>query len=737
MSLWNPFAFTPTGQAMAPVAPPALRVMGEPATAVQLAHAQDAFYRFCASSRLSAVPNPTEIGALPDGSRYRIVVVGPLATMEVWPVGGGADVVMMHGVLREVAEHVRTTSGKTVRVLEEFKANGETTYSEVTGFFAKPNYEYLSTPMWLTFAKYDLSGPAAVLAQFGRGAVAAYNTYLGAKGMDSRSIGDGVVIAENAAGEKLFACYSIQAGNLKIVEMKGANIRIKGGLPTEISSLFGAAPLPPLDSEWVAAPIAISYETIRAASGFPSITLWSGLEFPKVASTGNGTEAYFIVAYSEFIDSGGIIYKSRLMKITFSLLPTGKFSAVVSAVGAHGNYDAWFATEDQIPDGGTWNAPFAVTHEAGALTLFTMESVFDSYPRPGTTKKKLLARRTLKWPRGEAHIHLAQTFSVAYTTAWRKATAVLEDTKTVTRETFPGYTATTTSQKWVLYRSAYCSSAVQADDRHFGSVVGLNREGTYYVTKSTWRGHRYSVSGTYSNSMPAFVEEWIGVSGSETLYGDTWDISAEVLRLATEMNVDDSGEVLFSDAKRMLYLGLSGGEATGPLPNTSFTEPVLPDIHLQYPNDRSFAIASLLLSSYASIAVNGWNVAGSGEKEVVDEKAEFNSAKLHANGQVHSIPAMSIMSLYETPTTILELEKQMSFAMVGPLGAIDDYRGGQMSVDLSQVGGPQVLLAFQAYSAVLGAQRTWKSTWGSLVSGTDDSNYTKTLSGKFVGVLQP
>ena len=90
MSIWNPFAFTPTGQAMAPVAPPALRVIGGQATAQQLEHAQDAFYRFCASARLSAVPNPTEIGALPDGTRYRIVKVGPQTTMEIWPGGGGA-----------------------------------------------------------------------------------------------------------------------------------------------------------------------------------------------------------------------------------------------------------------------------------------------------------------------------------------------------------------------------------------------------------------------------------------------------------------------------------------------------------------------------------------------------------------------------------------------------------------------------------------------------------------------
>ena len=38
MSLWNPYAFTPTGRAMAPVAPPALRVIDGQATAQQLAH---------------------------------------------------------------------------------------------------------------------------------------------------------------------------------------------------------------------------------------------------------------------------------------------------------------------------------------------------------------------------------------------------------------------------------------------------------------------------------------------------------------------------------------------------------------------------------------------------------------------------------------------------------------------------------------------------------------------------
>lgn len=90
MSLWNPYAFSVTGQAMTPPSPPALRVLEGQATAQQLAMAQHAFAQFCTHTRLSAVPNPTEQGRLPDGTPYRIVVVGPQATMEIRPVSDGS-----------------------------------------------------------------------------------------------------------------------------------------------------------------------------------------------------------------------------------------------------------------------------------------------------------------------------------------------------------------------------------------------------------------------------------------------------------------------------------------------------------------------------------------------------------------------------------------------------------------------------------------------------------------------
>ena len=103
MSLWNPYAFTPTGQPVAPAAPPALRVIGGEATAQQLAMAQQAFVQFSMHSRLSSVPNPVEAGRLPDGTPYKIIDVAGARTMMVWPENGlrarpGGVVVFYKGV---------------------------------------------------------------------------------------------------------------------------------------------------------------------------------------------------------------------------------------------------------------------------------------------------------------------------------------------------------------------------------------------------------------------------------------------------------------------------------------------------------------------------------------------------------------------------------------------------------------------------------------------------------------
>lgn len=97
MSLWNPYAFSSTGQPEPQVSPAALRVIGAAATPQQKAWAQGAFHQFCSRARLSMVPNPTEQGFLADGTRYRITVVGPQATMEIWPLGADSET-RRHGI---------------------------------------------------------------------------------------------------------------------------------------------------------------------------------------------------------------------------------------------------------------------------------------------------------------------------------------------------------------------------------------------------------------------------------------------------------------------------------------------------------------------------------------------------------------------------------------------------------------------------------------------------------------
>lgn len=100
MSLWNPYAFTPTGQPVAPVAPPALRVIGGPATAQQMKMAQHAFAQFCMNSRLSSVPNPVEDWRLTDGTPYKIIDVAGVRTMMMWPTQ--ANIKPFSGIVFEV-----------------------------------------------------------------------------------------------------------------------------------------------------------------------------------------------------------------------------------------------------------------------------------------------------------------------------------------------------------------------------------------------------------------------------------------------------------------------------------------------------------------------------------------------------------------------------------------------------------------------------------------------------------
>lgn len=100
--LWNPYAFSPTGEAVPVGAPSALRIMNGQATSAQLMTAQTMFANFCMHSRLSTVPNATEQGRFTDGSTYRIVTIGGATIMELYPATTGTQTKnVFSGILME------------------------------------------------------------------------------------------------------------------------------------------------------------------------------------------------------------------------------------------------------------------------------------------------------------------------------------------------------------------------------------------------------------------------------------------------------------------------------------------------------------------------------------------------------------------------------------------------------------------------------------------------------------
>jgi len=89
MSVWNPNAFTAHGEGVGAVVPSGLRVRGGvAASTAQMRAAQTVFANYCNLQRVSAGPNPQQLGSLPDGTPYRITTVGNTTNMEIWPVGG-------------------------------------------------------------------------------------------------------------------------------------------------------------------------------------------------------------------------------------------------------------------------------------------------------------------------------------------------------------------------------------------------------------------------------------------------------------------------------------------------------------------------------------------------------------------------------------------------------------------------------------------------------------------------
>lgn len=166
MSVWNPNAFTAHGEGVGAVVPPGLRVRGGgEASSAQMRAAQTVFANYCDLQRVSAGPNPQQLGNLPDGTPYRITTVGNTTNMEVWPTGsseqpdrGGIGIVLVDLEGQPIPGHIHRDGFSPQPYLltpgiqkDRQTSTGEWQVRKVDGFQGgKVVQRYKRTNMYLT-----------------------------------------------------------------------------------------------------------------------------------------------------------------------------------------------------------------------------------------------------------------------------------------------------------------------------------------------------------------------------------------------------------------------------------------------------------------------------------------------------------------------------------------------------------------------------------------------------------
>lgn len=757
--IWNPYVFTPLGNPIVGEAPPTLRVMGGmQATAQQLSYAQQRFTQFVMQARLSVVPNPTEAGRLPDGTQYRIVKVGPQTTMEIWPAGALPDTSdIANGLLRRIDG--RVVDGKLL--LHEFRENGKS-YIDTYAFTAKVNgVEELSQFMWNVFSPLNLSGPAAILCQFGRGASKAYTQALATRGdaTHSRSVGLGVVvlpITTDGTTKKAVFFYRVQDGRL--VAVRGevlSRSALKAKIPDEIMGIFGGAPLPPSEQQWSMAATVLNTTMFSQAAGSDhSVSGFGGQgRFPVVASTGDGTEAHFVWQDFEHVPHGTLYYAAAL-KIDFSIQSSSLVGAVSTIVG-RGIYNA-LITKAGIPDPGVvWSGPLCVTHVAGALTIFTRKHEFDRYDRGnGTGYEKFTQKITESWGSGSDksvityQVDEYESFSASQT-GTRTLAHVDSYTVVYTDEDMglppgTGYEFTFKSERYQYTEQGSGTITYKTKELNgLGEIRMYGREGVFQV----FRGERSSTTATASANIASQFyfttgpePGWVLVQTIHKYPSHTEDSGYHPLDTGA-FSRDFSDTAAPATAENLFkYIGTSEWGRSHidgiPLGHVNLNTPNM----TRTPLERAASILGFLALHEGS--------SGDYTYDVRPAEGKALSSNMHMYGITRSIPAMEILEKFETDERIEQIKESSRFGFDSPISFINqlpvafEERGVAEYFSLSQLGGRQALYTV-ASTATKGGRyaERYDMSWGSLVDNQYDREYPSLSAVAsqtfFVGVLQP
>ena len=750
--IWNHYTFTPLGNPIVGEAPPVLRVMGGmQATAQQLSYAQQRFTQFVMQARLSTVPNPTEAGRLPDGTQYRIVKVGPQSTMEIWPAGALPDIAIANGLLRRIEG--RTVGGKLL--LHEFRENRKS-YIDTYAFTAKVNgVEQLSQRMWDAFSPLNLSGPAAILCQFGRGASKAYTQAFSTRSdaTHSRSVGLGVVVLPiTTDGTTKKAVFFYRVRDVRLVAVRGevlSRSALKAKIPDEIMGIFGGAPLPPSEQQWSMATTVLNTAMFSQAAGIDHSTAGFGGQgqFPTIASTGDGAEAHFVWRGGEGVPHGTLYY-SAVLKVSFSA-ESGILGGELSTVVGRGIYGASI-TKAGIPDPGVvWSAPLYVTHVAGALTIFTRKHEFDRYDRGnGTGYEKFVQKITESWGSGSDksvityQVDEHESFSGSQTGA---RTLAKDGERT---NVYVGDDDVTYTYKYERYRvTEQGSGSITYKTKKLeglGEIRTYNREGVFQVFRGERSEHTVSVSASLSSSF-LYTElgaEWILVQVIST-YHNGYTVDTGYSPKDTDaFFVDYSDTAAPATAENLFkYMG-SYQWGSNHLDNGLFLNHIgfrPPDMTLP-PVTRAAVILGFVVLNEDST--------GSYTYDVNPTVGKVLSSDMHMYGITRSIPAMAILEKFEDAERIETIKKSPRFGFDNPISFINQLHvaiqasGIREYFSLSQLGGRQALYTVSSTATKGGryAER-YDMSWGSLVDNEYDREYPNLSAVAsqtfFVGVLQP
>lgn len=733
---WNPYALDFQGNRSVGQVPVKVVVYGPELTAVQNAALGSLYARFAMRARLAVVQNLEETGRLPDGSLVRTTVINGVTTITVHTVPAQPRGVTMFG---GVVRHVGPVFLDPDYVYREFKenagpGNNPAVYKDTKKLYGDPDTqaEISASPVWQAFNAKTLSGPAAKLAQFGRGAVKAYHDYFESKSipLTSRSLGEAVVVL-SVGGVKKAWCYGspYSGGDVWAIPMTIAPLADFPGLkpPQEILDIFGGIPIPPTLVEWEAEiDLLIPSDAIRTLMGAPpGGLLTSEIAFPVYATSGNGSSVYFVASYQDFVLPGdavrAITYSARF-KLTITRSGDSPIGDLVldSSVGISN-----FTVPVTYVPVGTHVGQVGVTHVDGGLVTFASTIVVtDSYKLRADagviTTTTVAKSRIISW--GDESVqtmYIDELGSVSG--AWSGSTQLVSlGTRS---ETIVGPPDTTNVfARWQQQSSISANWTYMSNVKdNAGQIYGFGLEGVWLVSRSSqasFKQNAFSGSGAIND---AVVEVLI----SSTVGGVT----------TTFPNIDPAPYYRDYSATLVWY-GDTATEMVGP--GMSLTPAQLAVGHGKYPTT-----ANIISPDDQSWVLNlplGW--AGGTTQVNLSEYTPvvYGRDDLHAQGRIISYNALDVFREYETDVYYDSLAAGAAWLLESPIYYIRNEfnvrRGVPAQPHISQLGGFQLVYNMSEHSTKNSVTQSWSLERGTLVSTPYDHAYDAAKNVTFVGELQ-